>query len=219
MYRACGRRQEGDRVAHLLGRAQPPHRHQLRQLSRSSPYWRIPSVSIQPGATQTTPMSYRPHSTDSTRATASVPDRAADECTIPGMPRVGHSTTETMRPPPCSIIQRFATCWVRYQGASRLSRRTAAQPLGVMSSAGAMNWPPALLTSTSIAAEPLQREVDQRVRHLRLADVARQRRRSRRRSAPASAPAAPAGAPPAPACSRRGAAPAPPPGRCRCRRR
>ena len=154
--------------------------------SRSSPYWRVPSVSIQPGATQTTPMSCFPHSTDSTRATASVPARAADECAMPGMPRVGHSTTDTMRPPPCSIIQRLATCWVRYQGASRFSRRTAAQPLGVISSAGATNWPPALLTSTSMRPNRSSASVDQRVRHLRLADVAGHGQAVARRSAPAS---------------------------------
>ena len=110
----------------------------------------MPSVSIQPGATHVSAMLCLPHSTLSVLVSALMPARAADECAMKGMPRVGHSTTDTTRPPRLGIIQRFATCWVRYHGASRLSRRTASQPLGVMSSAGATNWPPALLTSASM---------------------------------------------------------------------
>lgn len=48
------------------------------------------------------------------------------------------------------IIARRATSRVKVQVASTARRCTARQPFGLMSSAGAVNCPPALLTSTSI---------------------------------------------------------------------
>src|SRR4051794_35600761 len=66
------------------------------------------------------------------------------------MPRCGLKPTKTTSPPrPPGIIERVATARVSDQTASTLSRWTARQPLSEISSAGAVNWPPALLTSTS----------------------------------------------------------------------
>jgi hypothetical protein len=94
-------------------------------------------------------MPCRPHSIASVRVSAPIPARAADEWAMPAMPRSGQRTTEMTRPP-FAIIQRLATAWVRNQGASRFRRRTARQPPGEMSSAAAVNWPPALFTRQSI---------------------------------------------------------------------
>ena len=58
-----------------------------------------------------------------------------------------------------------------------------AHPLRVISSAGAVNWPPALLTSTSTRAEALERSRRRAPDLLGLADVARASRGTRRRRA------------------------------------
>ena len=55
----------------------------------------------------------------------------------------------TTSPSRRGIIERVATVRVMLQTASTVRRWTARQPLSVISSAGAVNWPPALLTSTS----------------------------------------------------------------------
>ena len=78
----------------------------------------------------------------------------------PGIPRSGLKPTNTTSPPPPGIIERVATARVRLQTASTVTRSTARQPLSQISSAGALNWPPALLTSTSTRAEALERRVD-----------------------------------------------------------
>ena len=58
--------------------------------------------------------------------------------------------TFTILPPFAGIIALVATAWVISQVPIRLSRTTVSNPFEVMSSAGVMYWPPALLTSMSI---------------------------------------------------------------------
>src|SRR5947209_3133687 len=94
-------------------------------------------------------MPKRAHSIDSTRVRFSTAARAAEECARPGRPWCGDSVTFTILPPPAGIIALVATAWVISQVPSRLSDTTVRKPFGVMSSAGAMYCPPALLTSVS----------------------------------------------------------------------
>ena len=89
----------------------------------------------------------------------------------PGIPRSGLKPTNTTRPPPPGIIERVATARVTLQSASTVTRSTARQPLVGISSAGALNCPPALLTSTSRRAEALERRVDDALDLVRLAQV------------------------------------------------
>ena len=70
---------------------------------------------------------------------------------MPGSPWWGESVTLTILPPRASgIIALVATAWVISQVPSTFSRITVRKPFGVMSSAGVMYWPPALLTSRSM---------------------------------------------------------------------
>ncbi len=67
------------------------------------------------------------------------------------MPLCGESVTlKTLPPRPEGIIALVATACVISQVPSTLSRMTVLKPFGVIDSAGARNWPPALLTSRSI---------------------------------------------------------------------
>ena len=65
-----------------------------------------------------------------------------------------------------------ATAWVISHVPSTFRRITVRKPLGVMSSAGAMYWPPALLTQQVDAPVALDHAVDERVDLVLLADVA-----------------------------------------------
>ena len=67
-----------------------------------------------------------------------------------------------MTPERCGIMARTATSRVTAQVASTARRCTARQPLPVMSSAGAENWPPALLTRVSMRPKRVERLVDHR---------------------------------------------------------
>ena len=100
-------------------------------------------------------MPKRAHSIESTRVRFSTAARAADEWAIPGRPWWGDSVTLMILPPAgvpsrSGIIARVATAWLISQVPSTFSRITVRKPFGVMSSAGVRNWPPALLTSTSM---------------------------------------------------------------------
>ena len=97
--------------------------------------------------------------------------RADAACANPGIPRRGLKPTNTTTPWRRGIIDRSATSRVTAQAASTASRCTARQPFAEMSSAGATNCPPALLTSRSMRAEALERSIDERLDLLGLADV------------------------------------------------
>ena len=117
----------------------------------SASYWSSPSVRIDPGAMQTLRMPNRLHS--SARLEARLPDaaRAAIAWAKPGIPRSGLRPMKTTSPRRAGIMARVAAVRVSRHTASTLSRATAPQPLSEIVSAGAANWPPALLTSTSSA--------------------------------------------------------------------
>ena len=122
---AAPTRQEGDQVGHLLRAPQPQHRDAAGDLSRSASYCWMPSVSIQPGATHDEgDVVLPPLDAERVGERAHAGPRRG-RVRHAGDAAGGHNTTDTTRPPRLGIIQRFATCWVRYQGASRLSRRTA----------------------------------------------------------------------------------------------
>src|SRR3954464_9110033 len=95
-------------------------------------------------------MPNRAHSIDSTLVRFSTAARAADEWAMAGSPGWGERVTFTILPPPAGIIALVATAWVISHVPSTFSRMTVRKPLGVMSSAGTMYWPPALFTSTSM---------------------------------------------------------------------
>src|SRR5687768_1358163 len=108
------------------------------------------SVAIGPGAIAVSLMPKRAHSIDRTRVRFSTAARAADEWAMPGRPWCGESVTFTILPPSAGIIAFVATAWVISQVPIRFRRTTVSKPFDVMSSAGVMYWPPALLTRTSI---------------------------------------------------------------------
>ena len=109
------------------------------------------SVAKWPAASAVSLMPKRAHSIDSTRVRFSTAARAAEECAMPGSPWWGESVTLTILPPRASgTIALVATAWVISQVPSTFSRITVRKPFGVMSSAGVMYWPPALLTSRSM---------------------------------------------------------------------
>ena len=106
-----------------------------------------------PRTTQTERIAWRLHSSARPCARFSSAARAAVACANPGMPRRGEKPPKTTSPPSPGIIERVATSRVSSQAASIASRWTARIPLLVISSAGAVNCPPALLTSTSTASK------------------------------------------------------------------
>ena len=108
------------------------------------------SVAKWPAASAVSVMPKRAHSIDSTRVRFSTAARAAEECAIPGRPWCGERVTFTILPAFAGIIALVATAWVISQVPSTFRRITVRKPLGVMSSAGVMYWPPALFTSTSM---------------------------------------------------------------------
>ena len=113
------------------------------------------SVAKWPAASAVSRMPKRAHSIESTRVRFSTAARAAEEWAMPGRPWWGESVTLTIFPPrgPPSgppIIALVATAWLISQVPSTFSRITVRKPLGLMSSAGVRNCPPALLTSRSM---------------------------------------------------------------------
>ena len=128
-------------------------------------------MSIAPVATHTARIRWRLHSIASPLARFSSAARAADACTINGIPRRGLNPMNTTSPPPPGIIERSATVRVRSHTASTLRRCTARQPLAEIRSGVETNCPPALFTSTSIRPEPVQDGVDERGHLLGFADV------------------------------------------------
>jgi hypothetical protein len=122
-------------------------------------------------------MPCRLHSMARPQARLATAARPAEACADPGIPRSGLKPTNTINPPPPGIIVRIATPRVMLQTASTVTSWTAREPFSEISSAGAENWPPALLTSTSIvskrsSAASMTRSTPGRSR--RSADTARQ---------------------------------------------
>ena len=201
-------------------RAQPAHRHHLASSSRSSPYWRMPSVSIQPGATQTTPMSYSPplHRQHAGQRLGAGPRRRRVHHPGDAARRAQHDRDDAA----AAVLDHPALRHLLGQVPGRVQvepphRRPAVgrDLLGRRHELAA-----GVVDQHVDAAEPLQREVDQRVRHLGLADVAGQRQAVVLADPPpAPPPAARAGARRSPAwqpsrCSASAAArpmPVPPP--------
>jgi hypothetical protein len=107
------------------------------------------SVANWPAARAQVLIPKRAHSTASVRIMFSTAARAAPECTIPGIPLWGERVTLSTLPPPCGMKALVAAAWVISQVPSTLSSITVRKPFGVIDSAGARNWPPALLTNTS----------------------------------------------------------------------
>jgi hypothetical protein len=102
-----------------------------------------------PMATQLTRMRCGAHSTLKDLLRWISPARAATVWGTPALHMPGTATMLMMQPGwSWSRHCRAAAC-IMYQDPVRLVSMTAFQPLGVMSSAGAANWPPALLTRTS----------------------------------------------------------------------
>ena len=64
-----------------------------------------------------------------------------------------------------------ATAWVISQVPCTLSSITVRKPFGVIASAGLRNWPPALLTRTSIRLVALEHAVDEGADRVLVADV------------------------------------------------
>ena len=75
--------------------------------------------------------------------------RAAPEWTIPGIPWCGERVTLTTLPERCGMKALVAAACVICQVPWTFSSVTVRKPLAVIASAGLMNWPPALFTSTS----------------------------------------------------------------------
>ena len=130
-------------------------------------------------------MPNRAHSIASTRIRFSTAARAALVCAIPGRPLCGEIVTLMIRPPPAGIIARVATAWVISHVPSTFSRMTVRKPFGVICSAGERNWPPALLTSTSMRPCCSSTASTSRSTCVLLADVARLRVDARVRVEPA----------------------------------
>ena len=132
----------------------------------------MPLESIWPGATHTRPMLCLPHSSASVLVSAPIPARAADECAMPAMPRVGHSTIETTRPVRLGIIHRRATALDQATG--RVEVEPAHRPPAVRRDVlGRRDELAAGVVHEHVdAAEPLHARLDERVLHVVLADVA-----------------------------------------------
>ena len=76
--------------------------------------------------------------------------RAAPEWTIPGIPLWGERVTLRILPLCWGMKALVAAAWVISQVPWTLSSITVRKPFGEIASAGLRNWPPALLTRTSI---------------------------------------------------------------------
>ena len=69
---------------------------------------------------------------------------------MPARPRWGERVTFTIVPRPRGTITLVPTARHMFHVPSAFRRMTVRKPFGVMLSAGAMYWPPALFTSRSI---------------------------------------------------------------------
>ena len=106
------------------------------------------AVSVRPGETAFTRMPSGPHSSASVRVRLTTPARAAPECAIPGAARCQMSAI-TLTTAPLRALNAGKRLRARWKEPVRLVSTTARQPLGLISAAAALNWPPALLTRRS----------------------------------------------------------------------
>ncbi len=107
------------------------------------------SVANWPAASEQVLIPNRAHSTASVRIMFSTAARAAPEWTIAGIPLWGERVTLITLPPPPGMKALVAAAWVISQVPLTLRSITVRNPFGEIDSAGARNWPPALLTSRS----------------------------------------------------------------------
>jgi hypothetical protein len=89
------------------------------------------------------------HSTAAVSVKLTIPARAAPLCAMPGIEPQLSATMLTMAPP-CSCIACTKHSRAIRKPPVRLVATTASQPLALIVAAGAMYWPPALLTSASM---------------------------------------------------------------------
>ena len=101
-----------------------------------------------PGETTFT-RTWGPQSTASERVRLTTPARAAPECAMVAAPRCQMLATMFTIAPPSPAARSGWSAWHMFQVPVRLVSMTARQPFGVMSSARAMNCPPAQFTSAS----------------------------------------------------------------------
>ena len=164
----------------------------------------------------------RAHSIASVRIMFSTAARAAPEWTIAGIPLWGERVTLITLPPPCGMKALVAAAWVISQVPVTLSSITVRKPLAEIDSAGARNWPPALLTSTSRRPWRSEQAVEEALDRLLLADVERlelEAARQARRQRGGLRQRLARGGRSRPRSRRGGPAPAPSRARSRCRRR